>query len=560
MNMVVTDEDLYTSYLPQFEAAVREGHCFSIMSAYSALDGVPDSGNKRLLTDILRDQWGFKGYVVSDVDAVADIYRAQAHFYVPSGLEATALAILAGNDINSGSTYFGGDGGAQGGTVQPGPSAVARAVERGLITVQDVDVCLRRIIEARIRMGEFDPPGYEGNPYNKITADMIDTEENNAVARQAGDEAMVLLKNANHALPLKTNLSLVAVLGPNADAPQMQNGNYSGRPSAQHQVSILEGIRRAIGAQHILTATNLQVPIAGNLALAELIKSDFLFTDASKSKPGLHVVYADAEGNLVQSSHSEDSENGALRKPDSAGGVSLDPRLAAKMTGVLVPPMSGEYQLGAKARDAFRIWLDGKVVLDEMAGGPLRASGALVSLEKDKVYNLQVEDRHSPATGERFTGQVLTVGDPNGPAIAPPRLAAGSQPNAFSYNPGGRGGRGGRGGPVYGAAADSPGVSATSSNDAATEPLLQLAWTRPTEDGMPANTAGKGLYDEAVARLKKADAVVLVVGLDGSQEGEESDRSTIQLPAVQDRLIRAVTRAGGVKRWWSSTVRAARWP
>ena len=245
MNMVVSDQDLYTTYLPQFEAAVREGHCFSIMSAYSALDGIPDSGNKRLLTDILRDQWGFKGYVVSDVDAVADIYRAQAQFYVSSGVTASALAILAGNDLCSGTTYYGGDGGSQGGTVQPGPSSVARAISRGLLNEKDVDIALRRIIEARIRMGEFDPPGYEGNPFNKITADMIDTEENNALARKVADEAMVLVKNANHTLPLKTSLGTVAVLGPNANAPQMQNGNYSGRPSAQHQVSIIDGIRQA---------------------------------------------------------------------------------------------------------------------------------------------------------------------------------------------------------------------------------------------------------------------------------------------------------------------------
>jgi beta-glucosidase len=228
INMVVTDHDLYTTYLPQFEAAVREGHCFSIMSAYSALNGIPVAGNKRLLTDILRDQWGFKGYVLSDVDAVADIYRSHAHFYLSSGITASAMAILAGNDLCSGTTFAGGDGGQQGGTIQPGPSSVARAVSRGLLSELDVDTSLRRIIEARIRMGEFDPPGYEGNPYNKITADMIDTEENNALARKVADESMVLLKNANHTLPLKTGLGAIAVLGPNANALQMQNGNYSG--------------------------------------------------------------------------------------------------------------------------------------------------------------------------------------------------------------------------------------------------------------------------------------------------------------------------------------------
>jgi beta-glucosidase len=549
MNMVITDQDLYTTYLPQFEAAVREGHCFSIMSAYSALNGIPDSGNKRLLTDILRDQWGFKGYVVSDVDAVADIYRAQAHFYLASGVNASALAILAGNDLCSGTTYYGGDGGSQGGTVQAGPSSVARAISRGLLNEENVNTSLRRIIEARIRMGEFDPPGYEGNPYNKITSDMIDTEENNALARKVADESMVLLKNANHTLPLKTSIGTVAVLGPNANAPQMQNGNYSGRPSAQHQVSIIDGIRQAIGADHVITTTNLRVPIAGNLALAEPVKADCLFTDATKTKHGLMVAYAPNEAGLARPTRAEVSETGTIQKPDAAVGVAYDPTLAVKMTGVLVPPMTGEYQLGAKGRDAFRISIDGKVVLDEMQGGPLRTASACISLEKEKVYNVLVEFSHTPRSGERVTGQVLSIGTPEGPVTAPPKVGTSERSPAFVYNPGGggRGGRGGRGGQFFGATTEIPGLIATASTDPNADPLFQLAWTKPAEDGMPANTAGQNLFAEAVGLARKADAVVLVVGLDGSQEGEEFDRTTIELPAVQDGLIRAVTRAAGSK-------------
>jgi beta-glucosidase len=543
INMVVTDQDLYTTYLPQFEAAVREGHCFSIMSAYSAINGIPCAGNERLLTDILRDQWGFKGYVVSDVDAVADIYRAQAHFYMSNGITASALAILAGNDLCSGSTFAGGDGGSQGGTIQPGPSSVARAVSRGLLSEKDVDTSLRRIIEARIRMGEFDPSGYEGNPYNKITADMIDTEENNAIARKMADEAIVLLKNTNHTLPLKTSLGTIAVLGPNADALQMQNGNYSGQPSAQHRISIIGGIRQAIGDEHVITTTNLRVPISGNIALAELVKADYLFTDASKRNHGLIATYADTVGGMA---HMEISETGIIKKTDIPTFITFDSRLTVNMTGVLVPPMTGEYQLGAKGSDEFRISIDGKVVLDEMQGGPLRTAGVCVSLEKDKAYNILVEFSHTPLTGVRDIGQVVTIGTPEGPAVYPPIIAADERYTMYTYNPGGRGGRGGRGGQIYGATPQAPGVTVTSSTDP-NEPLLQLAWTKPTEDGLPANTAGQSLYGEAADLVRKADAVVLVVGLDGSQEGEESDRATIDLPVIQDGFIRAVTRAAGNK-------------
>ncbi len=546
INVIVSDQDLYTSYLPHWEAAVREGHCFSIMSAYSALNGIPVPGNKRLLTDILRTQWGFKGVVVSDVDAVADIYRAYGHYYVSSGVTASALALLAGNDLCSGSTYAGGDGGSQGGTVQPGPSSVARAVSRGLLTEKDVDTCLRRIIEARVRMGEFDPPGYEGNPHNKITADQIDTDAHSALALKVAEESMVLLKNANHTLPLKTNLGSIAVVGPNANAPSMQNGNYSGQPSAAHRVIILDGIRAAVGSDHVITTSNLRVPISGNIALAEPIKSDYLFTDASRSKHGLTVSYAASESALTQPARTEVSETGALKSPDAAGGVAYEPTLAVKMTGVLVPPATGEYALGAKGRDAFRLSLDGKVVLDEMQGGTLRIASACVSLEKDKAYSVLIEFSHTSTSGERDNGQTVDAGTPEGPVVAPPGVAADVRAPALVYNPGGRGGRGGRG-QFYGTTPAVPGVTAAPSADPNADPLFQLAWTKPTEDGLPANTAGQSLYGEAVDLAKKADAVVLVVGIDGSQEGEESDRQTIELPQIQDGLVRAVTRAAGNK-------------
>ena len=341
---------------------------------------------------------------------------------------------------------------------------------------------------------------------------------------------------------MKTSIGTVAVIGPNANAPQMQNGNYSGRPSAQHQVSIIDGIRQAIGADHVITTTNLQVPIAGNLALAEPIKSDYLFTDASRSKHGLTLAYAAGEAGLAQPTRTEVSEAGTIKRPDAAGGVALDSAMAVKMTGVLLPPMTGEYQIGAKGRDAFRVSIDGKVVLDEMQGGSLRMAGATISLEKDKAYNVLVEFSHTPTTSERVTGQVLTIGTPEGPATTPPRVASGERAPVYVYNPGG-GGRGGRGGQTYGSTPEVPGLTAASSADPNTDPLFQIAWTKPTEDGMPANTAGQSLYGEAVDLAKKADAVVLVVGLDGSQEGEEFDRTTIELPAVQDGLIRAVTRA-----------------
>jgi beta-glucosidase len=517
-NAVITDEDLYTTYLPQFEAAVREGRAHSIMSAYNAIDGVPASCNKRLLTDILRTQWGFNGYVVSDDGSVADIFSN--HRYARDGVETSALAVKAGNDLDSGTTYAG--GGRAGATPN-----LLQAIKQGLLTEKEIDVALGRLMEARIRLGEFDPAGYEGNPYNKIAPSMYNTEENHALALKAADETLVLLKNANHTLPLKTGIGTIAVLGPNANAITMQYGNYNGRAPQNHQVTILDGIKQAVGADRVLSTTGPQVPLTGSIPLAEIVKADYLFTDASKSKHGLTIAYAANAEALARPARTEVSETGVLKMPDAAGGIAFDPTLAVKMTGVLVPPTTGDYQLGAKGRDAFRLSIDGNVVVDEMQGGALRTAGNWIRFEKDKPYNITIEFSHTPTS---------SVGRGRGAG----RGFGGGMPG------GGRGGPG-RGGQAFGTTPEAPGVTATPSADPTADPLFQIIWTKPTEEGLLANTAGQSLYGEAVDLAKKADAVVLVVGINGTQEGEQIDRNAIELPAVQEGLIRTVAKAAGSK-------------
>jgi beta-glucosidase len=528
---VVTDEDLYTTYLPQFEAAIREAHAHSVMSSYNAVNGVPNSCNTRLLTDILRTQWGFDGYVVGDDGSVADIYTS--HRYAPDGITTSALAVKAGNDLDSGTTYAGGAGGGR----NLANANLVKAVRQGLITEKEIDVAVGRVMEARIRLGEFDPAGYPGNPYNAITTNMYNTEENHALALKAGRETMVLLKNANHTLPLKTGIGTVAVLGPNANNFTMQLGNYNGHPTPQHQISILDGIRQAIGADHVMTTTNLRVPVTATLALAELVKADCLFSDESKSKHGLTVTYHSTfpPGTAQATSGGAVAETGALKTPDATSSIAFEPAMGATMTGVLVPPATGEYQLGARGRDAFRLSVDGSVVIDEMQGGAMRTAGSAIHLEKDKAYKILVEFSHSSAT---------TGGGGRGGRGGRGFGGAGA---VFAPDGGGGGfGRGGRGGGgSFGATAENPGVTAASSTD--TNLLFQLAWTMPAADGSAANTAGQSLYGEAMDLTKKADAVVVVVGIDGSQEGEGRDRAAIELPAVQEGLIKAVTAAAGTK-------------
>jgi beta-glucosidase len=224
-NVAPPERDFYETYLPQFEAAVREAHVDSIMGAYNAVYGEPACSSKLLLEDLLRTKWGFTGYVVSDCDAVGDIHSG--HHTTKTPEEAAARAIKAGCDLDCGGTYH----------------HLAKALQRGLVTEADIDVALRRIFRARFQLGMFDPQ--DKVPYASIPFSENDSTAHGQISLQAARESMVLLKNTG-ILPLdKAKLKKIAVLGANASDTGMLMGNYNGDPS--HPVNILQGIKDAIG-------------------------------------------------------------------------------------------------------------------------------------------------------------------------------------------------------------------------------------------------------------------------------------------------------------------------
>ena len=227
--------DLYETYLPQFEAAVRQGHVGGVMGAYSALYGIPDCASSFLLTDLLRKQWGFEGYVVSDCGAIGDISSTRAHHYVNSPVEAAADAVKAGCNLTCGGEY----------------NALVRAVQQKLLTEKDVDQALYYTLWTRFKLGMFDPQ--DKNPYSKIGLDQNDTPEHRALALKLAEESIVLLKN-DGILPLnRSKIKRIAVVGPNASATDVLHGNYNG--TASHPVSVLNGIRELAG-------TNIEVTYA----------------------------------------------------------------------------------------------------------------------------------------------------------------------------------------------------------------------------------------------------------------------------------------------------------
>lgn len=209
-NVEISDHDMRDTYLPAFEAAIREGKADSLMGAYNAVNGEACCANTFLMREMLRGEWKFPGYVVSDCGAIADIFAH--HHQVGTVEEASAQAVIAGTDLSCGQEYL----------------SLANAVHQGLISEGEIERSVRRLFEARFRLGMFDPP--DQVPYSKIPFSENDSAAHRALALETARESMVLLKN-DGALPLKKNLKAIAVIGPNADAPFVQLGNYNGTPS-----------------------------------------------------------------------------------------------------------------------------------------------------------------------------------------------------------------------------------------------------------------------------------------------------------------------------------------
>ena len=230
VDVQVSKHDEEDTYLPAFRAAITEGKAESVMCAYNRVNGQPACANTFLLQDTLRGAWKFNGYVVSDCDAVVDVF--QGHHFAKSQAEAAADAIKTGMD-NECADYI---------TIvkdvhdyQP----FIDAVKQGLLTEADIDVTLKRLFTARMRLGMFDPPNTV--PYANTPESEIDSAPHRALALKTAQESMVLLKN-DGALPLGPGVKKILVVGPLADSTEVLYGNYSGTPS--HAVTVLEGIRK----------------------------------------------------------------------------------------------------------------------------------------------------------------------------------------------------------------------------------------------------------------------------------------------------------------------------
>lgn len=223
----LSPRDLWETYLPAFKDLVQIGGVKEVMCAYQRFEGEPCCGSNKLLRQILRDEWGFRGLVVSDCGAISDFWMPGAHGISPDARTASAKAVLSGTDLECGSNY----------------QTLPEAVKAGAITEEQIDRSVTKLLEARFELGDFDPDSLV--EWTRIPESVIACQAHKDLALTMAREQMVLLHNKNNTLPLEKDASKIVVMGPNAADSTMMWGIYYGQPT--HTVTVLEGIRNKLG-------------------------------------------------------------------------------------------------------------------------------------------------------------------------------------------------------------------------------------------------------------------------------------------------------------------------
>ena len=447
-NAKVSEIDLRETYLPAFRTLVMDAGVYSVMGAYNMFRDYPCCANP-ILYGILRNEWGFKGYIVSDCWAISDFYKV-THF-AKDAVEAAAQAVKAGTDLECGYDY----------------KNLVEAVKRGLLTEDDINVAVKRIFTARFKLGMFDPD--EMVPYAQIPFFVNCSDYNSSLSRQEARESVVLLKNENNVLPLSKEIKTLAVIGPNADNYESLIGNYNGIP--KDPVTVLKGITGKLtpGTKIIYSEGS---DLAEGIHNLSPIPSRYLETpDGIQGAYGEYFNNTEMNGKPVFT-RVDDNINfywehlsPRFDMPDDNFGV--------RWTTYLVPPVSGTYAIGGLGSSGYEILLDGKKLISSMNEHEAIHIEAPAELQAGKKYKIEV---------------------------------------------------------LY--------------KNYAGDASIELLWAPPRPN----------LIEEAVAAAKEADAVVLVLGLSQRLEGEEmpikiegfsgGDRTNLNLPAIQEKLLDAITSTG----------------
>jgi beta-glucosidase len=386
-NVVPDTRDLWETYLPAFEDLMVKAKAYSIMGAYNRVDGESASASWMLLEDILRKQWGFEGFVVSDCGAIRDVYAN--HKVVNSAEEAAAIGIRRGCDLNCGRVY---------------QQSMLKAVQEGLIDEGEIDLSVYRLMLARMKLGMFDP--VEIVPYAQIPFEINNSKEHDEAALQMAQKSMTLLKN-DGILPLdKKNIKTVAVVGPNAHSVDALKANYFG--DASNPITVLDGIKNALGKK-VKVIYDEGCPIVeydGDNKRHDLVDGKYLSTTDENGElvPGLTGEYFNGkefEGEPIltqidkqirmfwgEGSPTETAVAQGILTPEQAIGKE---NFSIRWTGKLIAPETAMYEFGAVSDDGCRIFLDGKLIIDDMTEHVMTPTVTEIKFEEGKTYDIKIE-------------------------------------------------------------------------------------------------------------------------------------------------------------------------
>jgi beta-glucosidase len=331
-NIFVNDRDLYDTYLPAFKMTIRDANVQSVMCAYNRFRDKPCCGNDILLSSILRDRYGFNGYVVSDCGAISDLFEPYAHHIVGTSSQAWGWSLSSGTDLNceEGRKFL--------------IENLDSAIRVGIINESDINTSVRRLYKARFMLGLFDPQ--EQVAYSKIPFSVVGSDKHLKLSLEAAEKSLVLLKNTG-ILPLK-NIKKVALIGPNANNFAILIGNYNGEPIIP--ITPLKALRERLGAQNVIYAPGCPI-IPGVYTDLEIISPENLFhMENGKLMKGLKAEYFaninfKGEPKMVQIDPKIDFY--WLRSPINK---LIEEEFSVRWTGVLVPKKSGTYQFGGNVR------------------------------------------------------------------------------------------------------------------------------------------------------------------------------------------------------------------
>ena len=367
----VSMRDLWETYLPAFRTIVKDAGVQEVMCAYNRYEGEPCCGSDRLLTEILRNKWGYDDIILSDCGAINNFYTRGQHETHPDAATASADAVLSGTDLECGTSY----------------RSLLESMEKGLIAEADLDAALRRILRGRIELGTLDPE--EDSPWAYLGASDISSPEHTALARKAAREAMVLLKN-NGILPLSKDIKKIAVVGPNADNASVHNGNYNGTPTAENTISILEAIRKAV--------PNAEIIYEQGCELADPLMTENKLGALNGGK-GMHADFFNNvkfEGTPVASGDYSAVNMRTSGDYRFAEGVNAND-FAVRLSGKYVADFTGVLNYAVRGVGAYKVIVNGKTIEEQKEQPNMRFSRRGVIPEKSfpvvagRTYDIKVE-------------------------------------------------------------------------------------------------------------------------------------------------------------------------